>query len=277
MLRFATLLVAALTLGCQAALAGTLPDTGTWSLRGGNAVQFDVRYRSGSDESSFGTDVPLAQLHGLAPSDLDSNGADVTFDLVRDAGTLHCTGRVANRDGGGTFRYAPNARYARRLAALGVSAPTPDEQRLMTFADVTVAFVETLRDARVAVETPHALIALAEHGVTGAFVTGVSQLGYHVSSDELVRLVDHGVTVPKIREFHDLGFRPSAGELVRLADHGVDPGFAREIAALGYHPTADQLTDMVDHGVSAAFARKLASRTPKPSIDDLIRARDAGI
>jgi len=270
----------AMVCACAVASAQQIPASGSWTLQSerGGLVNFEIRIDTPADHSSWGSDVALSRMPQLSRSALDSSGSNVRFDVVRDAGTLQCTGYVANGSGGGTFRYVPNPHFASELEQRGISAPSADDQRRMTYSDVSLAFVDVLHRYGYSRLSAEDLIRLTDHGVTGRYVTAIEQDGYHADSAEgLVRMVDHGVTADFISAMRGLGYRPSAEDLVRLIDHGVTPDFTRAMIALGYHPTADQLVRLADHGVTAEFVKHLRSRGYSADIDQLIRLKDAGI
>ena len=263
--------------------AQTLPSSGAWAIRSsrdaGNTVNFEVLISEpGGGHSNWGNDIDLSRLRGLSRSALYSAGANVSFEVVRDGGTLHCAGHAAQGSGGGTFTYAPNPSFADELARRGVSRPNGDEQLRMTLSDVSLAFVDTLRGYHYTVTSPEELIRLTDHGVDSKYVSSIEAAGYHVeSAEDLVRMVDHGVSQAFIASMRSLGYHPSADELVRMVDHGVTPEFAQGMIAMGYRPTTDQLIRMVDHGVTLDFVKHLKSRGYSANIEQLIRLRDAGI
>lgn len=263
--------------------AQTLPSVGAWAIRSsrdaGNTVNFEVLISEpGGGHSSWGNDIDLSRLRGLSRSALFSSGSNVEFDVVRDAGTLHCAGHAALGSGGGTFTYAPNPSFAAELARRGVSRPNGDEQLRMTLSDVPLSFVDTLRSYHYSVTSPEELIRMTDHGVDSKYVTSIETAGYHVeSAEDLVRMVDHGVTQSFIESMRGIGYRPSADELVRMVDHGVTAEFAQGMIAMGYHPSVDQLVRLVDHGVTIDFVKHLKSRGYSANVEQLIRLRDAGI
>lgn len=270
----------AVVCACAVAASESIPGSGSWTLQNENSgqVNFEIRIDTPTDHSSWGSGVPLTQIPQLSRSALESSGSNVRFDVVRDAGTLQCVGYVANGTGGGMFHYVANSQFASELASRGVSAPSADDQRRMTYSDVSLAFVDVLHRYRYSPLSPEDLIRLTDHGVTAHYVESLAQDGYHADSVEgLVRMVDHGVSMDLITAMRGLGYRPSTEDLVRMADHGVTTDFARTMISLGYHPTVDQLVRLVDHGVTADFVKHLRSRGYNADIDQLIRLRDAGL
>jgi hypothetical protein len=276
------LAIAFATLPAVPSPAQTLPTSGVWSIEASRAaadvVELNVRIREPGGNSNWGNDTPLSDLHGLSSSALSSSGTEVTFDVVRDAGTLHCTGHVANGNGGGTFIYEANARFPAELASRGISAPGPDDQLKMTLSDVTLSFIDALRGYHYAISSPEQLIRLTDHGVTPKFLSDLESAGYHVAStDDLARLVDHGVTSAFINAMKGLGYQPTSEDLVRMVDHGVTADFARGMISLGYHPSVEDLVRLVDHGVTLEYVKHLRARGYNATIDQLIRLRDSGV
>ncbi|HEV3153534.1 MAG TPA: helix-turn-helix transcriptional regulator [Candidatus Baltobacteraceae bacterium] len=272
----------ALALTATAARSQTVPTAGAWTIdasrNSDSTVNFEIRIDRPGDHSNWGNDEDWNRLQGLSRSAVFSAGSTVHFDLVRDAGTLRCSGYVANGSGGGTFQYSPNPRFADELASRGVSRPSADEQARMTYSGVSLALVDTLRRYGYAGLTPEDLIRLTNHGVTQQYVSAIEAAGYHPgSAEELIRMVDHGVTTQYISAMRGLGYRPSAEELTRLVDHGVTADFTRTMISFGYHPSTDELVRLADHGVTPEFVRHLRSRGYNASIEELIRLRDAGV
>ena len=289
--------------------AGELPYNGTWTIQklSASMVQFGVRARTANDTYEDDHSVPLSRLSGLSGNALAGSG-DVKFDVVSDAGTLHCEGSVRNGNGGGTYAYEPNSRFGAALTQRAMNTPSPQEQYRMTLGGVTLAFIDTLR-AQGYHPTTDAIIELVDHGVDENYVRGLAAAGLRLNStDELVRARDHGVTVEYVKAMSDAGYRTTnVDELIRMRDHGVDAAFVRGLQAAGlraisadelveardhgvsadfiagldkagYHITSvEELVRLRDHGVSSAYAAGLRARSFNPSADDLIRLMDHGV
>jgi hypothetical protein len=250
----AALITAALMLVINALAAADTPLTGTWSVQLGDDpanVQFGARYDSDHDHSDWTRDVPMSSLAGLTRDQLQSNGADVRFDLVRDAGTLHCVGYASHGGGGGTFSFAPSQSFSDALAARGISRPDAGQQLRMAMANVTIAFVDMLRRNSNAITTTDEIIRVLNHGVDERYVTGLAAIGYkNLSAEDLVRLRDHGVTVDYAQGMLALGYHPTPEELVRLRDHGVTLDFVKRVRDRGYNATVEQLIRLRDAGIN---------------------------
>ena len=251
----AVLVTAVLMLALARAAWAQSGVSGTWSITSTSgdtaSVQFGVRYDSDNEHSDWSHDVPFGTLTGLGRDQLQSSGANVRFDVVRDAGTLHCVGYASHGAGGGTFTYAPSTGFADALASRGISRPTDQEQLRMTMANVTLAFIDLLRRNGDLITQPQEIIRILNHGVDEQYVTALASLGYrNLGAEQLVRLRDHGVSATYIQGLQSYGYHPTTDELVRLRDHGVTLDFVKHLRDRGYNATVDQLVRLRDAGVS---------------------------
>jgi hypothetical protein len=228
--------------------------SGSWNVQTGTdplTVQFGVQYNSDHGNSEWSNGVPMTSLAGLTRDQLQSGGMNVRFDVVRDAGTLHCVGYVARGAGGGTFTFAPNASFADALSSRGIARPDDMQQLRMAMANVTLAFVDILRRNGSAITSSDEIIRVLNHGVNEAYVNGLAALGYrNLGAEDLVRLRDHGVNVDYVQGMLALGYRPTPDELVRLRDHGVTIDFVKRVKDHGYNATVEELIRMRDAGIS---------------------------
>lgn len=277
----AALLAVAVVLVLATAAHAQSTLSGTWSVQTASdpsTVQFGARYDSDRDHSDWSRDVPMSSLTGLTRDQLQSGGTDVRFDVVREAGTLHCVGYVAHGGGGGAFNFAPSAKFSDALASRGISRPDDEQQLRMAMAGVTIAFVDVLRRNEGEITSSDDIIRVLNHGVDEAYVDGLAALGYrNLGANDLVRMRDHGVTPDYVRGMLALGYRPTPQELVRMVDHGVRPDFAKGMIALGYKPSADDLVRLADHGVTLEFVKRMKGQGYNVTIEQLIRLRDSGI
>ena len=193
----------------------------------------------------------MASLAGLTRDQLESGGANVRFDVVRDAGTLHCVGYASHGGGGGTFTFAPSTGFSDALASRGISRPDAAQQLRMAMANVTIAFIDMLRSNSSAITSTDDIIRVLNHGVDERYVTGLAALGYkNLGADDLVRMRDHGVSLDYVQGVLALGYHPTPEELVRLRDHGVTVAFIKRVRDHGYNANVEQLIHMRDAGIN---------------------------
>src|SRR5262245_32372824 len=86
--------------------------TGEWILEfksGTDLIYFSIHRRSeGGGRMSSSSDIKAEVLRGLSASQTSGSGAPVSFQVVRDAGTLNCEGWFKDGKGSGSFTFAPN-------------------------------------------------------------------------------------------------------------------------------------------------------------------------
>jgi hypothetical protein len=250
----AALIAAVLVLGLATAARAQSALSGTWSVELTSdlaTLQFGTRVDTENEHDDWSRDVAITSFAGLSREQLQSTGTNVRFDVMRDAGTLHCVGYVARGAGGGTFTFEPSASFANALATRGIAQPNAAQQLRMAMADVTIAFIDMLRRNSSAITSADDIIRVLNHGVNERYVSGLASLGYrNLGAEDLVRMRDHGVTVEYVQGMLALGYRPTVDDLVRLRDHGVTLDFVKRVKDHGYDASVEQLIRMRDAGIS---------------------------
>jgi hypothetical protein len=202
-------------------------------------------------EDHFNTSSPwkLADLQGLDWAATAKH--DVSFSVVRDAGTIDCKGFVQERRGAGLFTFQPNPQYVPEMAKLGYSFEGKDLLSATIF-DVSFEFARAMKSADVRGLDAGKLFAFRIHGVTPQF----------------------------IRELRSAGLEAAdAGKLIAFRIHGVSPEFAGELGHLGYpHAPPDQLIALRIHGVTPEYIEGLRSKgLQNLTLDQLISLRIHGV
>jgi hypothetical protein len=90
--------------------------SGEWILEvksGTDFVYFSIHHRSekGGTHSSS-SDIRADSLKGLSAAQVSGSGSAVSFQVVREAGTLSCEGWFKEGKGSGSFTFVPNQRFA---------------------------------------------------------------------------------------------------------------------------------------------------------------------
>ncbi|HEX3700835.1 MAG TPA: hypothetical protein VHV27_09190 [Phenylobacterium sp.] len=262
-------------------------------------------------ESNYGRDVPLADLRGLTPAELEAaQTGQVRFRLVRDAGTFACEGSAAGQHGSGECQFQPSAGFVELLRARGVGEAQPEQLLELAMADTGVPLLDELRRQRyrtpsvddlaragahgvnvvwlqgmdaggVRLPDVASLVHVHDHGVGPAYIHDLQQVGYHgLDADALTHMHDHGVSADYVRGFVAAGYDHIAvEELVHLHDHGVSGAYLRGLADAGYgRVPVEDLALLHDHDVSPQFVRGLAEAGYRGlPVDQLIRLRDHGV
>ena len=252
---------------------------GTWEIRP-TGTAGTVHLRLVETNSSSGTNVPIAQLEGLAPAQLTGPGGPVQFRLRRDAGTFAFEGVVRSGVGAGTFTFAPDAAFPDAMAKRGFARPTATEQYQLARHDIGFAFVDELTRQGYSKPQTSELVRAGQHGIHLTYLREMGALGYRLGTlPPLITLRDHGVSPEYVRQLADLGYKGLSADEVRNArDHGITPDYVRAMRDAGYGSLRlDALINARDHGVSAEYVQALdAAGYRKLPLDQVIRARDHG-
>jgi hypothetical protein len=260
-------------------------DTQEWSLRSARdakkvqlTVEVDRRNGFGRNHWRNTHDIEWAALRGIGPDQLDKLMAAVKFDILRDAGTLHCEGRTGLGRASGTFRFEPNAAFSKQMRELGYSEPTDEQMFSMAMHDVSLAFARKAVDAGLQASTKE-LIEMRVHGIDEEYIGATRDSGYpDLTARNLIDFRIHGVSPDFLGDLRETGYRLSPREVVEMRIHGVSSEFIAAVRAAGYKQIdAGDIRDMRIHGVSVEYLRALKNYglTPKPR--ELIEMRIHGI
>ncbi|WP_309890209.1 4-hydroxy-3-methylbut-2-enyl diphosphate reductase [Archangium sp.] len=253
-------LLAALLLWTLSALAAAAPLSGTWTGKAyDDKLQLDFRF---AEHGNMGLGVPRSAFQGLNTAE----GADTSFQLVREAGTLKFQGRFSGGEGAGHYQFEPSDAWLQEMAKLGYKEIAPKEQLQLALFDMGPARVKALAGLGYT-NIPHDdLLEVAIFQVTPEHILALKAAGYDkLTLEELVATRIHGVTPDFIREVKGLGFaNPTLDQLLAMRIHGVTPKFVREIREAGYpNVTLEQLVDMRIHSIDANYVRSLAGNKDK--------------
>jgi hypothetical protein len=232
MMRNAFIAVAGLVLGAGLCLAARAADDapqlqGTWSLNNwvpGDSVHLELKRATATSSWTWGSDRPIADLHGLTRAQLHALHVSATFTMDRDAGAFAFQGTLVLGVGRGEFRFTPNPTYAAKLTMLGYEPLGENDLFGMAVRDISLAYASEVK------------------------LSGLR----NVAVSDLVRLQDHGVRLDFVRELAavDYAKRLTVGDVVRLRDHGVNPEYVARVQSSGYEDlTVDQIIKLHDHGV----------------------------
>lgn len=286
LIRPLTLLLLAAALVMTPASAETLE--GQWILdeAGTASVEMSLSYRETSSRGNWHEQtskrIALEALPGLDSSSLGSAaGANVAFELRREAGVFRCEGWSRKGRASGHFTFVPDKGFADELDRLGFGTPSARESLSLALSDTGMDLVREIARAGWEDVTVRQLVRAAHHGVTATYVRDMRELGYRPATiDALIRMRDHGVTAEFVREIQSLGIAGlDENGIVRLRDHGVTPDFIRGMKAAGFGDLdARQLVRLRDHGVTPEYARAIrGAGLSKVTPDELVRLKSHGV
>jgi hypothetical protein len=177
-------------------------ETATWDdPEHSDRIQLNLRVRGEDGRWDHGSSYDLDEFDGLDAAIADGSANDVTFRLVREAGTITFEGDFRRGEGTGTFHFLPDPRYVETMASLGYRDVEPDHLLLYATLDVTTDYVRGLADLGYADLGEKDLTRFAIHGVKLEYIREMNGLGYvDIAADDLVRMRIHGVTAEYVRD-----------------------------------------------------------------------------
>lgn len=224
-------------------------------------LQFSMQSR-GNGQNGMG--IELSSFAGLSLAQVTSRTRqEVTFTMVREAGTITYEGSFRDGKGAGQFTFESDPEYPRRLRRIGVELEESSKDRehelfTMTLFDVSTDFIRSMRD--IGYDVPlEKYVAFRIFRVDPAYVREMESIGYkRLSADKLVETQIHGATPQYIREMRAAGEDLPLDKYIESRIFQVTPEFAAEMAKAGY-PDLDRdvLVQFKIHGVTTSFIREL--------------------
>ena len=241
-------------------------------------VRFGINWTNGNSNSTWTNDMPWSSFQGLDAQQLSRLNGEHTFKFVRDAGTLVCTGVIANGRGRGDYSFQENPAYLTELQKLGFLSPTSDDLFQMAMNDVSLAFVRGVKSVGLEASTSD-LLDLRNHGLSADFIREAKNSGSQsLTVRDLIQLKDHGVQSDFLRGLKDSGYAVPVNEIIAMRDHGVDVGYLKELARYGLNPDAEDLPKLKYHGVSPEFLRALDDGGfGDLEVNEIVEMRDHGV
>ncbi|HEX4824047.1 MAG TPA: hypothetical protein VFV19_07020 [Candidatus Polarisedimenticolaceae bacterium] len=275
----------ALGLAVTAALAADEAATpaGTWSINNwipGEQVQLDLKQGTSSSRWEWGSSQPLAELKGLTRDQLRATHAEVSFVMVRDAGTFFLTGRSNLGFASGEFRFVGSPDFASKLAALGYETIAQNELLGMAVRGISLDFAAAVKAAGLKDANVADLVRLRDHGVEASTLRALGAAAPGLDVETVLELNDHGVDPTYVRDLAASGnANVGVHDAVRLHDHGVAASFVKGLTANGRPElTVDEILRLHDHGVDPAYvARVSAAGYTGLTVDQIVSLHDHGI
>lgn len=175
----------------------------------------------------------LPEIMGTLAAVSDTAGAETAFSLVREAGTLACSGRTTGAgQAGGTCRFNPDARFLAALAARGLRPEENEDVLGLALVDARLASVDGLSREGFVLEDVDQLMAVSALDVTPAYVGELREAGLVAAdTDELVSARALEIDATWVREMADAGY-PNLGmeKAIQFRALDVTPDYARRMA-----------------------------------------------
>ena len=188
----------------------------------------------GHCSSSNNSDLLWSRLTGVSAGTLKQEGAQLNARMTGDAGELSCSGTVHDGVLAGHYVFTPNAAFTQRLAAMGFQGVEGRKSEAFLMLDISMAWVEQIKDAGVAELSTEQLINLTALGVDQTYIRGMTAAGYpDLHANKLVEMKAVGVTPEMAADAKSIGFHPTEQELVQMSIFKIDRPFVERMRARG--------------------------------------------
>jgi len=190
---------------------------------------------TGSHCHEGNSDMLWSKWSGIAPSDLQREGATVDARMKAEAGEMRCFGTVHEGAMRGKYSFTPDAGFAKRMEAMGFDDQTPDRLQGYALLDVTTPWVKELKDAGVTEMTAQRLMGLRALKVDAAYVRAMAAAGYpELRAEKLTSMKAVGVTPEKVQAVRAMGYSPTQEELIQMSVFKIDAPFVERMKARGF-------------------------------------------
>jgi hypothetical protein len=162
-----------------------------------------VLNRGGNDDHWASFHVPVAQLHGLSPTD-----AITAFQLARDAGTFNFKGSLQNGRGSGDWTFKGSSTFVSEVQKHGYDQLSDDHLYKLALNDINAAYIGELAQAGYRNLSVDQLISLYSNNIRGAYIASLESVGYSkLSPPDLIALKTNGVTDTYIKSLQNRGHK----------------------------------------------------------------------
>jgi len=249
----------------------------------GDDIQFNLKRTSddGRSDYSSGRTMKISDFQGLNIAEITSAAkANVSFSLVREAGTINCEGTFSQGLGAGFWKFTPNAGFVSMMQSRGYNNLTDEDLIRATFNNLTSKYIDELKTAGFDKLTFDDLARAAGHKISVGYINELRSAGYNlVSMDEVVRASNHDINREFIAEMRSAGFgQLSMDDLIRLKNHDISSSYIGELKAEGIsNITADDAIRAKNHDITGDLIRRAkAQGFANTGLDELIRLNNRG-
>jgi len=271
--------------GAQAATQNSL--TGEWLVefnrKNADEVQFTVIRRTGKGgQHNSSNGIALGELQGLTREQATGAKTDVTFRVVREAGTFLCEGTFREGRGAGHWTLTPNPTFVSAMRSRGYDNLSEDDLFSAALFDINLKTIEDLKAAGYDRLTFKELVEASIFKVTGEFAREMKAAGFdNLTLKQLVEARIFKIDGQYAKEVEAMGYgRQPLKTLVEMRIFKITPEFVRDMRSMGFENlTPKQLTELRIHKVTAEFvngikAEGYASVSPREAVNLKIHGVD---
>jgi hypothetical protein len=262
--------------------------TGEWTANissiDPNKIQLNLERRtSRGGKNQNGSGYTFDELQGLTRE--QAQNGNVSFRLVREAGTVDFQGTFTNGRGAGTFRFVPNGGFVEAMRSRGFDfekqaskGENSLEDRLFTAAlvNVTTALADDLRSANFGDLEVEDLYKAAIFKVDGKFMAEMKATGFpNLSMEDLVKARIFKVDADYVRQVREMGFANEDFEgLVIFRIFKVTPELLNDLRAEGFgNLSAEQVVKFRIFNLDRDFIRAARAEDPNITVEGLVQRK----
>lgn len=269
-------------------IAAQAEVTGEWSAsikeKSPNKIHisFDRKSELGGKNSN-GNSYEFSELQGLTRE--SAQNGRVSFQLVREAGTVSCEGSFTNGKGSGTFRFVPDRGYADAMLAGGFDFAKRSsdrdaslEERLFTatILNVKLATADDLRSSNFPNLDVDDLYKATIFKIDGRFASEMASTGFpNLKFDDLVKARIFKIDAEYVRSMKDAGLGADNFEnLVKFKIFKVTPEFLTELRNEGLTDlNPEDVVKLRIFKIDAAYVRQARSEDPNITIERMVQKK----
>jgi hypothetical protein len=181
------------------------------------------------------SDMLWSKWSGVAPQDLEHEGAAIDARMKAESGEMRCVGTIHAAALRGTYSFTPDAAFAKRMQAMGFDDQTPERLQGYAMLDVTTEWVKAMKDAGVTGMTASKIMGLKALKVDPTYVQAMAAAGYpELNADKLTSMKAVGVSPEKVQAIKAMGFSPTQEQLIQMSVFKIDAPFVERMKAHGF-------------------------------------------
>jgi hypothetical protein len=250
----------------------------------GEKIQFNFRSASddGRNEFNYGRTMKLSDFQGLNIADATSAAkTNVSFTIVREAGTIACEGTFSQGLGAGFWKFSPSASFVSAMSSRGYGNLTDSDLVRAAFNNLTIKYTDELRAAGFEKLTFDDLARAASHQITVAYINDLRGMGFNgLTMSDVIRASNHDIDRSFAGDMRSAGFVSlSLEDLIRLKNHDISSAYVSELKSVGIAELdANSVIRARNHDITADLIRRAKSQGySNAGLDELIRLNNRGL
>lgn len=235
--------------------------TGEWladfSRKNPDEVQFTtIRRTERGGQSNTSDGILLSELQGLTREQAFGARTEVSFRLVREAGTFHCEGFFREGKGAGHWTLTPNQSFISAMRSRGYDNLSEDDLYSAARFDINIKSIDDLKSAGFDHLSFKELVEASIFKVTSDFIREMKSAGFeNLTLKQLVEARIFKIDSQYVKEVRAMGFEAQPlKSLVEMRIARITPEFIREMRSVGFENlTLKELTELGIHNVTPEF------------------------